>query len=195
MKAWLLVVTAATILRGPAAHADTFTALGERLAAPLMEAVTDQTLAAYLGPALHVTESHASDCGATIRISSDAIRLRSALLALRRVADCSAPKPILAIRLTVDQPSAPAVIASMRKSLAEPCFDGVGAQGAQSVIWSYPTRITGVIQDPSPGTGFSVFWVNQIVSGSSDAQSEQMVRRLLEADLPSACMQTYNSPR
>ncbi len=153
-----------------------------------MQAVNDRTIAAYFEPGLVVAEVHGGDCGATIRITSDTIRLRSALLALRRVADCGAPKPILALRLTVDQPGAPEMTAAMRKTLEKPCFDGVGSQGAPSVIWASPARIVGVIQDPPPGKAFSVFWVNQMVSGSSDAQSEQMVRRLLEADLPAACL-------
>ena len=195
MKFRLTVLTAAAMLSVSVVRADTISTLGERLAAPQMQDVTDATLATYLGPTLRVTEAHAKDCGATIRITSDAIRLRTALLALRRVADCSAPKPILALRLTVDQPAAPAMIASMRKALSAPCFDGLGARGAHSVIWANPARIVGIVQDPPPGTAFSVFWLNQTVSDSSDAQSEQVVRRLLEADLPSACTEPDNKMR
>ena len=195
MKAWIPALTVAAILSSPAARADSFSTLGERLAAPQMQDVTDGTLAAYFGPTLHVSETHAGDCGATVRITSDVIRLRSALLALRRVADCSVPKPVLALRLTVDQLGAPAMIASMRGGLGKPCFEGPGAQRARSVVWVSSARIVGVVQDSPPSVAFSVFWVNHVTSGSSDPQSEQMVRRLLEADLPHACVQTPANPQ
>ncbi len=184
MRAVLLAMA----LAAPAAQASPMSALGELLASPEMTAVTDRTLAGYVGPALSVAETHAGDCGATMRITSGTIHVRTALLALRRVADCSGPKPILALRLTVDQPGASDVIEAMRKALPKPCFEGAGAQGAPSVVWSDPARLVGVVQDKPPGSAFSVFWVNQSASGSSDAASERMLRRLMEADLPPQCL-------
>ena len=185
MKGLLAALASCWLL---AAAPDTFALLGRRIAAPEMQAVTDRTLAAYLGPAVHVTETHAGDCNASVRISSAFLQVRTALLALRRVSDCGAPKPILALRLTVDQAGASAVAAPMRAALGKPCFDGPGAGGAPSVFWASPERIAGIVQDTPPSTAFSVFWVNQDTSHRADAQPEQMVRHLLEADLPAGCV-------
>lgn len=170
-----------------AAAPDPAALLGSKLAAPELRAVTDRTLARYFGGLFTVSETHADDCGATMRIESGQLPLSGALLALRRVSDCAGPKPILALRFTVTQAGASAVEAAMRPALGKPCEDGPGAMGAPSLIWADAHRVLGVVEDKPPSTAFSVFYVNQEQTGSSDPGAEQGLRRMLEADLPAGC--------
>ena len=168
-----LALLAPGVPRHAVVAAEPIDPLGVKLASSEIATVTDRTLGSYFGDLVSVSETHAGDCGATMRVSSGALKLSGAILALRRVSDCAGPKPVLALRFTVDETGADAVRAAMRRSLGTPTLDGPGAMGAPTLLWCDPQRVVGVVQDVPPGRAFSVFFVNQDRGGSSDPDAEQ----------------------
>ena len=177
---------AALVGAGPAANAGPYDQLGAKLAAPAMQTVTDRTLGDYLQGLVTITEFQPDNCGASLRITSGSIPVRTNIIALRPVADCSRPKPILVLRLTIDENGSDAVLAAMRPVLGKPCFEEAGAMGT-SVFWSDEHRLIGVVADPAPSRAFSAFFLNRENTGSSDPKAEQAVRNDLEADMPASC--------
>ena len=161
--------------------------LGAKMASSQLEKITDRTLAEYFDGLVNMSETNQGTCGATIRTTSGTLPVAGAIVALRRVADCASPKPVLAIRLTITEAGADAVRGAMRPGLGAPCLDGPGAMAAPSLVWSDQHRMLGVVQDPPPGKAFSVFFVNQDTTGSSDPEAEQALRRMLESELPKSC--------
>ena len=181
-----LVVLAALTNAGSAV-AGSLETLGTKMASNQLQDVTDRTIADYFGGLIRFSESHRDDCGATMAVASGSLPVSRAILALRRVTDCAGPKPILALRLTVTQAGAEAVGAAMRPNLGKPCLDGPGAMKAPSLVWSDSHRLLGIVQDTPQSMAFSVFFVSHDVAGSSDADAEQALRRMLEADFPPSC--------